>query len=90
MKLLLLLLLALFAMTTAETDLCFVCSGFIKIPEDWEGAKELLGMGCNSFGNAAFACKGVLDAADLTESYPKMYPHILELKNIGCKYFCHV
>ncbi|KAF1768693.1 hypothetical protein GCK72_000506 [Caenorhabditis remanei] len=68
--------------------MCIMCSGLIQIPKNWKDAQELLSYGCKSLGEAANACTGMINAADLTASYPRMYIWIIRLRAIGCQKFC--
>ncbi|EGT51115.1 hypothetical protein CAEBREN_07355 [Caenorhabditis brenneri] len=69
-------------------DACIICKPFIKFPETWDHAKLLLAEGCGELQEAKSACNGLLNAADLTRSYPQMLPYALSIKEIGCKYYC--
>ncbi|CAO4361138.1 unnamed protein product [Caenorhabditis nigoni] len=68
--------------------ICMFCSGLIQVPQEWSHAQELLKYGCGQLGEAKSACVGLVNAADLTSSYPKMYPYIIQLKDIGCASYC--
>ncbi|CAE17782.1 Saposin B-type domain-containing protein [Caenorhabditis elegans] len=69
-------------------NLCMFCSGLIQVPDNWNDAQSLLRTGCAQSGDAASACIGLVNAADLTSSYPKMYPFIMDIKKMACFKFC--
>ncbi|EFP11379.1 hypothetical protein CRE_09705 [Caenorhabditis remanei] len=84
-------LLAVFVTSTdaANTSgICIMCSGMIQIPNNWKDTQQLLSYGCKSLGEAANACSHMVEEADLTASYPRMFPYIIQLKDIGCRKFC--
>ncbi|UMM11996.1 hypothetical protein L5515_000999 [Caenorhabditis briggsae] len=68
--------------------ICMFCSGLIQVPQAWSHAQELLKYGCGQLGEAKSACVELVNAADLTSPYPKMYPYIIQLKDIGCASYC--
>ncbi|PIC50699.1 hypothetical protein B9Z55_001501 [Caenorhabditis nigoni] len=84
-----LLLVALLATScAAQNPLCIICSPSFTIPTEWSGAQQLLMTGCGSLGVAKNPCEGLVKNADLTSSYGNMYPHLVTLKQLGCKKFC--
>uniref|UniRef100_A0A1I7U500 Saposin B-type domain-containing protein n=1 Tax=Caenorhabditis tropicalis TaxID=1561998 RepID=A0A1I7U500_9PELO len=91
MKLLscLLLIGALFSTSSAKNPLCMICDPSFALPSTWLGAQMMIKAGCTRLGPVENACNGIVDNADLTASYPKMLPHLVTLKDIGCKNYCH-
>ncbi|CAI2313461.1 unnamed protein product [Caenorhabditis sp. 36 PRJEB53466] len=83
------LFLALFNSAASQLNqACLFCSGVLNVPEDWAAAQTLLKFGCGKLGDAKDSCVNLVNAADLTSSYPQMYPYIVQLKDIGCKKYC--
>ncbi|EGT54165.1 hypothetical protein CAEBREN_01955 [Caenorhabditis brenneri] len=87
MKFLLAILLIFFFKPSLSFDACRLCT-FITVPTTWEDAALLAKAACSRLGVAKGECHQIVDNADLTSSYPNMYPHIVNLKDIVCGKYC--
>ncbi|CAN99664.1 Lipoprotein [Caenorhabditis elegans] len=59
------------------------------MPQTWEKAQNALNLaGCSNLGGAKKACNGIVNNANLTESFPNMLPHNVQLKDLACKKYC--
>ncbi|CAO4361139.1 unnamed protein product [Caenorhabditis nigoni] len=78
----------IFQTTSSQNTYCIICAEYFNFPETWDDASQLLKFGCSRLKFAEEACNGIVDNANLTDSYPNMYPHIINLKNLVCKKYC--
>ncbi|CAJ43904.2 Saposin B-type domain-containing protein [Caenorhabditis elegans] len=68
---------------------CVFCNKLFNMPQTWEKAQNALNLaGCSNLGGAKKACNGIVNNANLTESFPNMLPHNVQLKDLACKKYC--
>ncbi|EFO90749.1 hypothetical protein CRE_08139 [Caenorhabditis remanei] len=72
----------LFKTTSSIPPGCIVCTPLLTTPTTWEDLSEIIKVGCRRLGDAEDACNGIIDNANLTDSYPNMYPHIVNFRKI--------
>ncbi|EFP11439.1 hypothetical protein CRE_09699 [Caenorhabditis remanei] len=78
----------LFKTTSSLPPGCIVCTPLLTTPTTWEDLSELMRVACRRLKEAEDACNGIIDNANLTDSYPNMYPHIVNFRKILCKKYC--
>ncbi|CAL2030666.1 unnamed protein product [Caenorhabditis brenneri] len=84
-----LLLAALFSTaSSAGNPLCLICQSGLDIPTNWLGAQTLLRVGCSKLGPISEPCSKLVTVADLNDSYPAMYPHLVTIKRVACDKYC--
>uniref|UniRef100_A0A1I7UC20 Saposin B-type domain-containing protein n=1 Tax=Caenorhabditis tropicalis TaxID=1561998 RepID=A0A1I7UC20_9PELO len=87
MKLFFLCLLLISSINSIEiSDYCTLCSLLI-IPKSWNDASKILNFVCRQFKEES--CARIVENADLTTSYPNMYPFIVEFKDRLCEKYCN-
>ncbi|CAO4361140.1 unnamed protein product [Caenorhabditis nigoni] len=75
-----------FLKTTYSLDPCALCSSFLAVPKTWDNAAEILNVVCTRIGSDV--CGEILKSTDLSTSYAKMYPHLVDFRTNFCRNYC--